>query len=769
MRLYEKILIGLVLFFFTIQLLPYFPGKAVLFAIGIGLLAVSYLIGGFWLLNATSRKKYFIPIIAGIAFAASLVTLPFAIRMNKDIVFQILPFLNIVFFIGMTLFLIINRKSKEIVSNYKSIYIRSSVILIVVSFFAYAPISFKPYRAALITLNNDDEDLISNIQMFQYREEFEDAMENGDCERAIDKAIKANEAGKAWLDITAIEHPDVQQIADLIKNNVTDSIVLPQNLDEILESYASQNNLWKISGTYVNLYRAYKCKAVGYFENADYEQALSYYLLADESLNACEHNSEYWDIEKLHSIVAIANCYKKLSKFEYADSLFVGTIDKYLAYKDARDRNLAFFYSNLAASFGEQLQFEYSNMMYKAAIVMLRNESNTSEIEQDLIENYQSLIKNHFQTDSLEQALYFIEETLKLVAEGTVEYCNTNLYYGLYYYKMSRYQKADDVLSSCLECYKKILEPTNQNIAESHLALAQVKMALAAYDMAGSNLDAGIAITIKNYGTASVRHASYLKAYAHLDKEIGNYNKSEQAYKQVLEIYTNKLGARSIKLPEVLAGLADLEVILSRSGMAKAHSDSSLAIAKQYVKLENPAMTSLTNSAAYVNYSVGLYNISQALYENAITINTENHMESNVASAIAFNGLGLVMSAKKKYKIADSLFLRSLRLHQEIFTDQHPFTAVVYLNFASLKIEQNKLSEAKEMLERSQMINKSFFDNTHIVFADILVAYGDLAKKKQLADKAEEYYENALVIYLDKFDETHLKVKSTRRKLSGDR
>jgi tetratricopeptide (TPR) repeat protein len=767
LRLYEKILIGIVLLLFGLQLLPDFTGKGAFFGLATWLLALSYLIGGYWLLNPKDNRKHFIPIIAGLAFATSLSVLPFTIRIRKETVFEILPLLNVGLFLGLGIYLLIKRNAKDIVKYHKSIFIRSAIILTVVGFFSYTPASFKPYRYILIGLNNGNDYLIGNMQMFNYTEEFEDALERGDCERAIDNAKKANEAGKAWLGISTVEEDNSKEVEDAIKKLESDSTKLPSELNNLLNNFSNQSQLWKISGTFSNLYKAYKCKADEYYENSDYEQALNFYSKADKALNACDHNSEYWDVEQAYSLNLIALCYKKLYNYEYADSLFAEAIEKYQAVKDTTDRNVAIFYSNLAESMAEQLQFGYSNLIYKASIVILQRDSTNEENKKDIIENYHSLIKNHLQADSLEQAMFFIAETFKRVNKATVDFCNTNLYHGLCFYKLSEYKRADEILTECLDCYKNLLEPANQNIAENHLALAQAKIALAEYDLAASNLDKGLEITTKNYGESSARYANYLKVYAHLDKELGNYEKSEQEYYRVLETYINEFGERNRKLPEVLSGLADLEIVLAKFDKAKAHSDSSMSIANYFIDLDNPATTGLINNAAYVNYNFGLYEVADSYYKKTININNEYDLQLTAPTAIALNGLGLVMTAKRKYQTADSLFVQTLKLHKEIFTENHPFTAIVHLNYANLKIEENKLKQAKEMLNKSLNINKKFFDKGHDIFADINVAYGDIAKKEKQNDLAKDYYQKALDIYLVKFDEGHLRVKSTIEKIKG--
>ena len=762
MKLYEKILIGII---FLTELISIFGGMEVWFRLAVWLLAISYLVGGYWLFNAKDKEheSKFISITAGLVFASALFTLPFTIRLNRDsVLFEILPVFNIVFFIALGIYFIYKRKSENKNPIFKNIFIRSLFVLIVTCFFSYTPVSFKPYRYVLIALNYGNKHLVGNMQMFNYTEKFGKAMKNGDCDCTIEFAEKANEAGKIWLGVLSEEKmdnsPQAQEVLDVLQSGSDKQIT------ELLEILHNQNQLWKIGGTFDNLYTAYTCKADDYYNKGKFEQALTYYLKADKALNA--YNND-WTIEKSYSLNQVALCYTKLYNYEYADSLFVKAIEKYQEIKGLTGRYLAIFCRNFAESQAEQQQFGYSNLLHKVSIAILQKDSINNN-EKKIIENYNCLIKNHLQTDSLDKAMFCIEETFKLIDKETTDFCTTNLYYGFYLYRLNQYKRADEVFTECLDCYKKHFEAAHQNIAEAHLALARIKIVLAEYEKAKDNLNRGIKITTENFGKNSVRYANYLKTYAFLDKLLANYNEAGKAYNQVLEIYTKELGERNQKLPEVLSEIADLEISLSNYGKAKKYSDSSMSIAGDFDFPNILTMSELTNCAGYVNYCVGLYGIADSLYCKSIAANKNTELNPNNAqTATALNGLGLVMTAKQKYKIADSLFTQSLNLHKEIFTENHPFTAVVYLNFANLKLSQNKLKEAAEMLNKSLEINKKFFDGTHDIFGDIYVAFGDLANNEKQPNLAKDYYKKALNIYLEKFGEEHNKVVMTKKKIKN--
>ncbi len=766
MKRYEKILTITVAVVFGMQLLPNFVGKASLFALSTWLLALSYLIGGYWLFNPKENRNFFLPITAGIAFAVSIIAIPFIIRLILNNTYYFFPILNGLLCIGLTAYLINNRKTEKVTINIKNIFIRAVIILAISSFFTYTPNSFKPFRKVLIALNNGNEYLVNNLLMFDYSEECEDALDKGDCDRAIEFALKANKSGKIWLGITDTEKQNTSTTSEQLNNLIEDSTTkLSPEVEIAIKAFTNQNDLSRISGTYINLYKAYKCKADGEYDNIKFNEALLNYQIAHKYLTDCDHKSKYWSIEKSWSLTNIALCYKNIHKYSLADSFYVSAINNYKSVNDTIDNGLARLYSHYAFSLSDQLQFEYSNNLFLAANAILRKDTANIDNRKDLVTNYNELAKNYLQQDSLKNAVFFLKRAMKFSNKNEESSCATSLYYGICLYKLNEYQRSDSTLKTCLQCYESKPKNNRQNIAECNLLLSQVNIALAKFDDARKYVKNGIEITTKNYGTNSSRYADYLKVLAHLNKIVGDYSISEKQYNQVIEIYTEELGKQNTKVPQVFSGLADLEIILSKLNSAKAHSDSSLSIASSFLPLTYPSITNLLNEAAYINYCLGLYGSADTLYRKVIRINNNYDLNTDAATAIAFNGLGLIETAKRNYLKADSLFQKSLVLHKKLFTDNNPLTALVYLNFGSLCILDGRLSEAEERINMALKIDKVFFKSDHDIFADIFVALGDLSKEENHNDSAKDYYQKALNIYKKKFNDDHWKVIATGRKL----
>jgi hypothetical protein len=758
LRRYEKILTIIVIALFGLQIVPYFTIKQV-FYLAIWLLALSYLFAGFWLFNPKENKKYLLPITAGIAFAFSILAIPFLIRVNLEYFYYFFPIPNGLLCIGLTIYLLAIRKKEKITASLKNLSKRAAILLVISCFFTYTPHSFKAFRKVLIVFNNGNDALVNNLLMFDYREESEAALDNGDCERAIEFALKSNNSGKIWLGIKGNED-------ELINRMIHDTTTkFSPDVENVIKVFINQDDLYPISGTYSNLYKAYRCKANGEYDNNHFNIALLNYITAYKYLITCNHKSNYWDKEKSWALNNIALCYGHLNKNSLADSIYIAAIENYKKVSNTEGNGLAKLYSNLAFSLSKELQFDYSNKLFQGANYILKKDTSNTDNRKDLVINYNGLVENYLKQDSLEEALFFINRAMKFAIKTEPSYCSTKLYWGVCLFKLNEYKKADSVIKNCLLCYEFQPKNNKQNIAECYLILGQVSIALAKYDDARKYLNTGIEITTKNFGSNSSRYAGYLRVLAHLNKIIGDYPASEKQYNRVIEIFTNETGNHNNILPSVLAGLADLEITLSKLNSAKKHSDNSLSIASTYLPLTYPSATDILNEAAYVDYCLGQYKLADTLYRRVIRINNNYKHNSDITIAIALNGLGLIETAKKSFKKANSLFQESLKLHKEILTDNNPLTAIVYLNFGNLCIQEGKLSEAEENINKALTIDKQFFKSDHDIFADIFVALGDLAKKKKQNTVAKDNYKKALDIYKKKFNEEHWKVIETQSKL----
>lgn len=767
MKRYEKILLIILAIFFLLQVFD-FIGKSFLFILIVATLSISYFIGGFWMLNSTEKKRYFLPITAGMIFSVSIFLLPYTIMLNFTIsntghFLYLLPISNILLFITLSIYLFLKRKTTIDLRNSKLIFKRSLVILIVTSFFSFTPISFKPYRNTVYILNNGNTSIQNNILLFDYTAKFDDALENGECEKAIEYAENANRAGKFWLAINYEKIYNSNDIEELIKKLQKDPT--KELSPEILKDLEKSHYLDDISGTYSNLYRAYRCRAENEFGDSDYKNALYDYKKAYSNLIACNHHSKNLEKRKPTALTDIASCYEYLGQYNLADSFFTVAAKSYLKIVNKKDNGYAVILSYFGRSLSKDEYYKTSNKLILYANNILIKDRKDEETRSLLVENYKIISRNYLNQMYYQKALLNIKKAIGFAKKDESNYFESITYYGTCLYLLNEYKQADSVLKSCIRLAESQNLLREKEKAEIYYLLSKVNINLGEYDDARKYITSSIEFIKNNIGESNAKYAAYLTLLADINKIVGNYSEAEIQYNTIINIYTSLSGERNEKLPSILGELADLEIILAKTDLAKQLSDNSISIALDFTTLNNPKATDLLNKAGYINYCIGNYKVADTLYQKTIKINRNYELYVSPSTASAMNGLGLIEMGKDNYKKADSLFSASLDLHKKIFTEKNPFTAIIYLNYGILRTKENNLDEAEIKINKALTIDKQFFKNDHDIFGDIYSALGDIAKKRRQIDVAKDFYQKALDIYRKKFPEDHWKIKSALQKL----
>ena len=250
MTRYEKAVLSFLPLSLALKI-TFVAGGNALFLLGLLVLGFSYLVGSYWLFYrqpvSTSVK-----IIAGVAFATAIISFFYTSRVDAGAFYKGLAVINGIFCLGLVSYALLKRRETGFIIPY-GLLLRSSLLLLVSGFFAYCSISFSPYRKALILLNQGRESIVSNLRMFDYREDYDTAMNQEDYSSAVVYGRQALAMGKRWLG--------------------EDSVKLR----------------WRISGTYSNLYTAYKRLGDAEYNRRHYQTALQAYRAGNAFLVTGDH------------------------------------------------------------------------------------------------------------------------------------------------------------------------------------------------------------------------------------------------------------------------------------------------------------------------------------------------------------------------------------------------------------------------------------------------------------------------------------------------
>ena len=731
MTRYEKAVLSFLLFSLILKL-AFVAGGNALFLLALLVLGFSFLVGGYWLFH---REPVDTPvkIIAGVAFATAVMSFFYTSRIDTSVLYKVLPAINGIFWFGLVAYALLKRREEGFIMPY-GLLLRSLLLLTISAFFAYCPISFWPYRKVLILLNKERGYIVSNLRMFDYRAQYDVAMDQEDYLSAVVRGRQALAMGKRWLE--------------------DDSVKLR----------------WKISGAYTNLYTAYKSLGEVEYNQRQYEKALRAYragntflVTGDHRENGVEQVDKYWEEEKAWSLNNMAFCYLKLRRFNESDSLFIASIKAYKKVYPVPDVHSARLAGDIATSLTAQRQFDTANkVLLNIERYLVKDTTRRAAIMR--VENAMDMNLNYIQQDSLPKALSVLKAIYWPRGDTSAIRQKAGLQEAICLFKLEQYDVAEKTLQSLLTYYKR-----NARYWESEalcdVMLAKNNLALASYTKAQTYANAArTKLLAEKQGAVSSLNGSCLSILGALNKALGNYKLADQQLMQAIAVTRQNENNSSGTLSEALAQLADLDVTVGREIAAREHVSNALTLLLQGRPIALPSQTGVLAMAAYVDYAQGQYREASQKYRQVVDINTRYGQGQNGSTATAWNGLGLVEMAQHRYDRADSIFQLAQFLHERLFTERHPLTANVYLNYGLLRLKQNRNQEAALLINKARGIAQTFLPADHDMFADLAMALGDLAAQEKQAVVAHEYYEKALAIYTRKFPVSHWKVKVAKQK-----
>ena len=731
MTRYEKVVLALLLLSVALKAAAV-AGADALFFLSLVVLGGSYLLGGYWLFNREPIAAL-IRILAGGAFATAVLSFFYTSRVDTDVFYKILPAVDGIFLVGLGAYSR-RKRLRTGLPQPSGMLGRALLLFAIAAFFAYCPISFGPYRMALLLVNHSRGYVVSNVRMFDYRAQYDAAMDRGDYAAAVTYGQQGLAMGKRWLD------------DDSVKRR------------------------WEISGMYTNLYTAYKSLGDAAYGQRQYQNALrayraGYAFLAtnDPHHNGVDRPDDYWEEEKAWSLNNLAFCYLKLRQFHQGDSLFLEALRAYRRIHSTPDIHSARLASDLATSFTAQRRFNASSQVLRNVNRYLATDT-TRQAAVLRVANALDRNVNYLLQDSLPQALHALQTLSFPRGDTTATRSKAGLQEAVCLYKMERYQAVPPALQQPLRYYQQHVG-LGEAAALCQLLLAKNSLARARYVQTQGYLDATLKTLhgVKDGATSSVNR-SCLSVRGTLNKALGNYAEADHQFAQLIALLPADAVDNTEALSEALAELADLDVTLDRGAAAHAHAGQALALVQQGRSALLPSQTGFLATAAYVDYVQGHPDDARRKYRQVIAINSRYGQGQNTTTAAAWNGLGLVETAQHRYERADSLFQQAVRLHETLFTEQHPLTATVYLNYGLLRVQQQRPADARLFLAKARRIAETVLPVGHDMFGDLAMAMGDVAAQEHQGAVAHGYYAQARAIYAPKLPASHWKVIAAKQK-----
>jgi hypothetical protein len=733
----EQILVFIWIAFLLLKGVDYTGGSA-FFGMATNALALFYLVGSFKLFEPQSNSPLTIPIIAGFSLATSLITIPFTINLCNWEWLQILPFINIVFTTALLgVFVLRWIRKTQIEGHLKRIVFRTFLVLVITSFFTLRPTNNQLYRNTIIFLNAGNDDVISNMRMFDYWQQSEKQLELGNCDKAVEYSLLSFNEGLKWLwiDTDSLTKNDIEQ-------------------------------LWKIQGTYTNIYRAYKCKADKMYDSMNYGEGLNYLFKADSFLNiksvAKNHS---WKVERAESKNNIGVFYGALGNSDSATSFFTRAVRYHSDSIKTFNVKLATYLINLSESLADSRYWAESNQAAETSIYVLEKDTLSQDKNDKFSTSYLQLVNNALAENKLLKAGRYLQEVKPYISPKCE--CRDFLYSSILASRLDNPTESLTKARKAMICYSNLYGEQHQNIAESHLLAFEAWMKIPNYDSAIAHLKKGMELTRINHGLITARYHDYVKKEGYYYYSVGDYENSLKKLTAVRKVYELEYGFESDKLPEVLATIGRLKIEQGEFEEAKELAIESLRLAVLHEFFIDNRASVLLNEIAYINYAVNENYVSDTLYKRSIELNMESKNDSGFSVASALNGLGLLAMKKPQFSEADSLFIQSLQLYQYRTNELHPDIGIVLMNHSELFFKKRDFNKALDLVDRALENFTSFHRDNHPTIGDMLFLKASIVHRNGEPKQAKKLLEKALEIYGLNYQPKHIKIRETRNKLEA--
>lgn len=268
---------------------------------------------------------------------------------------------------------------------------------------------------------------------------------------------------------------------------------------------------------------------------------------------------------------------------------------------------------------------------------------------------------------------------------------------GQVYGTLGRYDEAAALLAPALETRRRVLGPSDPELARTILQLAQI------------------------------RHIQ------------GNLHEAEALMRESLAIRTRAFGEHSGEVGLVLDDLGDL--LHTRGELVEAEDALRLALSIQLREGGDAGTT--RRHLANVRRDRGAFREAEALYRRSLADTEARFGVVDPIASLTRSELAVLLALTEREEEAEALLRTNLTVYETLYPGGHPMMATTFRNLGIVRLRQGRLLEARQLLERAVDLYRttlsaetSLIPRTRRHIAEALLGEGELDAAAAEAEEA---------------------------------
>jgi CHAT domain-containing protein len=250
--------------------------------------------------------------------------------------------------------------------------------------------------------------------------------------------------------------------------------------------------------------------------------------------------------------------------------------------------------------------------------------------------------------------------------------------------------------------------------------------------------------------------------YVRCFNQIGWYAINNGAYDEATAYLDTALAVGRNRLGEQHPALANTHNNAGQAYWGKGDYEQSLATLNKALSIQltnrreqDLLSASIYNNLATVYWGKSDYDEAIALYDKALQIQLASTGEQHYNVAIYYNNMGLAFSQKRDYERSIALHKKALSILPSLVGEQDPYVAETYINLGHAHWGKDDNDEALAFYKKALSIQLATIGDQHPDLSFTYSNIGDAYRSKSEYDRALVYYRKTLALELATYGGRH--------------
>ncbi len=337
---------------------------------------------------------------------------------------------------------------------------------------------------------------------------------------------------------------------------------------------------------------------------------------------------------------------------------------------------------------------------------------------------------------------------------------------GNIYYRLGRYEEADELFSNAIEVRYHILGhrdiPTSRMLSDYGLVLSATDRLVEADSLYQISLEIIRATT----GEVSSEASSVYHNLSSLYNSMSRFDEAEAKIMRAIEIRRQIYGDRSLEVASSLHQLGMTQNRRSRYNESLESFGEALDIRLEFIGEEHPLTLTTIGNIAGSQASLGENEEAEQSYLRVLDIRRRIFGDHHPDVAVNLYQIGITHWNRNDYEQARYWWEQALDVRREVFGPHHSSVAQTINALAALSWRAHDLEHALEMLTEAEQIYRAIHGDEHQQVALIINNRATTVSELGRLDEAEALYREALAMRVRLLGEHHNETANTIRSLS---